>query len=88
MKNAMWWLKASAIIAAVVGLLRLSYFVGWAMDNSILPPFGGGWRCYVFCFIAVWAIPVGAVFILSLPVLLQRVTKLIVWLLDCVSSSN
>lgn len=51
----------------IVALTYLSLLVGCIMDQSILPPFGGGWRCYVACAVAVWALPFGGLLFLCLP---------------------
>ena len=51
-------------LAAVTGL---GVIVGWAMNQSLMPPFGGGWRCYAGCIAMVW----GFALIVLLPVLVS-----------------
>jgi hypothetical protein len=60
-------LMTFAATLAIVALTSLSLFMGWAMDHSILPPYGGGWRCYVACMEAVWTLPIGGVLLACLP---------------------
>ena len=55
-------------LAAVTGL---GVIVGWAMNQSLMPPFGGGWRCYTGCIAMVWGFAV----VVSLPVLVSRFGK-------------
>ena len=55
-------------LAAVTGL---GVIVGWAMNQSLMPPFGGGWRCYAGCIAMVWGFAV----VVSLPVLVSRFGK-------------
>jgi hypothetical protein len=52
-KTACRWLKILAATLAIFTLIGLSLLTGWAMDQSISPPFGGGWCCYVACAAAV-----------------------------------
>ena len=54
--------------AAVTGL---GIIFGWAMDQSLMPPLGGGWRCYAGCIAMVWGFAV----VVSLPVLVSRFGK-------------
>ena len=55
-------------LAAVTGL---GVIVGWAMNQSLMPPFGGGWRCYAGCIAMAWGFAV----VVSLPVLVSRFGK-------------
>ena len=55
-------------LAAVTGL---GVIVGWAMNQSLMPPFGGGWRSYAGCIAMVWGFAV----VVSLPVLVSRFGK-------------
>jgi hypothetical protein len=60
---------ASALgVAAATGL---GVIFGWVMDQSTMPPFGGGWRCYVVCIATVWGIAATVL----LPVLVSRFGK-------------
>ena len=78
MNNALCrWLVLVAVTLAVVGLIRLSLVVGWTFDNSILPPFGGGWPCYRSAFIGVFALPVGVILLACLPSFAKRVARII-----------
>ena len=64
----------SGIVAGVLGaaaVTGLGVIVGWAMDQSLMPPFGGGWRCYAACIAMVWGFAV----VVLLPVLLSRFGK-------------
>jgi hypothetical protein len=38
---------AMALIA--IGITLCGVLTGWAMDHSLIPPQGGGWRCYAGC---------------------------------------
>jgi hypothetical protein len=51
---------------------------GWAMDQSMLPPYGGGWRCYAACFAAVWTPFIAAYGLWLLPRLCRWITALVV----------
>jgi hypothetical protein len=57
---------AVAIVVAVA-VTYLGMVVGWAMDNSMFPPYGGGWRCYAACLAAVWTPFMAAYGLWSLP---------------------
>ena len=67
----------AGIITGALGaaaVTSLGVFVGWAMDQSLMPPIGGGWRCYAACIAAVW----GFAAIVILPVLVSRFGKALV----------
>jgi hypothetical protein len=67
-------IRHNGIVAGALGVAAatgLGVIFGWAMDQSHMPPFGGGWRCYAVCIALVW----GLVFVVSLPVLVSRFGK-------------
>jgi hypothetical protein len=65
-------MKAALTIAAIAITAR-GLFVGWAMDQSIRPPSGGGWRCYAQCLGLTWAAALGVVGLTSLPAVCRRI---------------
>ena len=56
---------------ALAAVTSLGVIFGWAMDKSLMPPFGGGWRCYAACIAMAWGFAV----VVSLPVLVLRFGK-------------
>jgi len=62
-----------ALIAA--GITLLGVLVGWAMDQSLIPPQGGGWRCYASCIASVWGLVVLLAMPVGLPLLVSQVAK-------------
>ena len=66
--------RHTGIAAGTLGVAAasgLGAIFGWAMDQSLMPPFGGGWRCYAGCIAMVWGFAV----VVSLPVLVSRFGK-------------
>ena len=66
--------RHTGIVARGLGAAAVTGFgviFGWAMDQSLMPPLGGGWRCYAACIALVW----GFVAIVLLPVLASRFGK-------------
>jgi len=62
------------IVAAVlvaVAFTGVGALLGWAMDQSLIPPHGGGWPCYV----APMSNVLGFAVVLYLPVLVSRFGK-------------
>jgi len=55
------------LAAALVSLVITStgVFAGWAMDHSLWPPSGGGWRCYATCIAGVWLMASGPLLLAS-----------------------
>jgi hypothetical protein len=68
-------LQTFAAVLVAVALTGFGVFLGWAMDQSLIPPYGGGWPCYAACVAHVW----GFAFVLSLPVLVSRFGKAVAW---------
>ena len=66
-----------ATVAAVL-ITALGVFSGWAMDGSLLPPSGGGWRCYRDCIVIVWSFPIAGLGLWSLPAFCRWLTRLLV----------
>ncbi len=62
-------IRHNGIVAGALGVAAATGL--GAMDQSHMPPFGGGWRCYAACIALVW----GLVFVVSLPVLVSRFGK-------------
>ena len=63
-------IRHNGIVAGALGVAAatgLGEILGWAMDQSHMPPFGGGWRCHAACIAAVW----GFALIVLLPVLVS-----------------
>ena len=68
--------RHTGIVAGALGVAAatgLGVIFGWAMDQSHMPPFGGGWRCYAACIAAVW----GFALIVLLPSVTEREGALI-----------
>jgi len=66
--------RHTGIVAGALGaaaVTGLGIIFGWAMDQSLMPPLGGGWRCYAACIAVVW----GFALIVLLPVLVSRFGK-------------
>ena len=66
--------RHTGIVAGALGAAAVTgwgIIFGWAMDQSLMPPLGGGWRCYAACIAVVW----GFVAIVLLPVLASRFGK-------------
>jgi len=63
-------IRHNGIVAGALGVAAatgLGEILGWAMDQSHMPPFGGGWRCHAACIAVVW----GFALIVLLPVLVS-----------------
>ncbi|MDY0166416.1 MAG: hypothetical protein RBS80_07720 [Thermoguttaceae bacterium] len=66
--------RHTGIVAGALGAAAVTgvgVIFGWAMDQSLMPPFGGGWRCYAACVAIAWGLAV----IVPLPVLVSRFGK-------------
>jgi len=74
--------RRTGIVAGALGAAAVTgvgIFFGWVMDQSLMPPFGGGWRCYAACITTVWGFAV----IVLLPVLVSRFGKVAArWLVE------
>jgi hypothetical protein len=67
-------IRHNGIVAGALGVAAatgLGVIFGWVMDQSTMPTFGGGWRCYVVCIATVWGIAATVL----LPVLVSRFGK-------------
>ena len=73
-------MKVSIVVAVLAAftITALGTYAGWAMDHSLMPPYGGGWRCYLVCIACVWAIPLGVTAIASVPGLCRLLARVFV----------
>ena len=67
---------AIAILTAHL-ITALGVFAGWAMDQSLFPPSGGGWNCYRDCIVTVWSLPIAALGLWSLPAVCRWLTRIV-----------
>jgi len=52
--------KIVALIVLILATTAWGIITAWCMSQSILPPFGGGWKCYLFPVLVCWVV-VGAI---------------------------
>jgi hypothetical protein len=68
-------MRIAIAILAVLLITALGVFAGWAMDQSLFPPSGGGWRCYRDCIAIVWLPPLAGLALWSLPAFCRWLTR-------------
>ena len=64
---------AMALIAT--GITLCGVLFGWAMDHSLVPSQGGGWRCYASGIASAWGLVVLLAMPVGLPLLVSRFAK-------------
>jgi hypothetical protein len=71
-------MRFAILVAALFAVFTaLGTFVGWVMNDSLLPPGGGGLACYVHCIATVLLLPAGVVAISVVPAVCRWVTRVL-----------
>jgi hypothetical protein len=68
---------AILVTAMLAVFTALGIFVGWAMNDSLLPPGGGGLACYVHCIATVLVLPAGIVALSVVPAVCRWITRIL-----------
>jgi hypothetical protein len=61
------WQNVLVLAFLVLAITGAGVFLGWVSDQSLLPFYGGGWRCYVGSVVCVWAMVLLPLLVAGIP---------------------